>query len=223
MSIAFTYDPQTLFANGSVAYEDELELPDNAITGPFVEMGQYQLARANAARDGWIVVEDYRYAPVVDGNGNPVCITDVGPLPEGCRVVRDDDPDVVARKLKEAHAAKLAEVMAGYSAAFAPIEAIYPREERETWPIQLEEARAVLADPDAETPMLSIMVAVRGKGETIAEFAGVVMANNTMYRQFAAYITGQQQRMYAEVNALETLEAVTAYEVRYDMPSGLAG
>ena len=124
--------------------------------------------------------------------------------------------------LEEVRAAKLAEVMAGYSAAFAPIEAIYPREERETWPIQLEEARAVLADPDAETPMLSIMVAVRGKGETIAEFAGVVMANNTMYRQFAAYITGQQQRMYAEVNAMGSMEAVAAYEVRYIMPPELA-
>ena len=125
--------------------------------------------------------------------------------------------------LAEARATKLAEVMAGYSAAFAPIEAVYPAKERETWAIQLEEARAVLANPEAETPMLSILVSTRGKGETVAAFAAIVMANNAMYRQFAAFITGQQQRMYAEVNALDSPAAITAYEVRYEMPAGMEG
>ena len=123
--------------------------------------------------------------------------------------------------LEATRAEKLAEIMAGYSAAFAPIEAIYPQEERETWPIQLEEARAVLADPGAETPMLSIMVAVRGKGESVAEFARAVMVNNAAYRQLAAYLTGLQQRMYAEVSALTDVDAILAYPVAYAMPEGL--
>ena len=123
--------------------------------------------------------------------------------------------------VEEARAVKLAEVMTGYSAAFAPIESIYPVEERETWPVQLEEARAVLADPGADTPMLSILVATRGLGETVQDFALIVMGNNAMYRQFAAFITGQQQRMYREVNELQTTAAIQAYEVVYQMPEGL--
>ena len=120
----------------------------------------------------------------------------------------------------EARAAKLAEVITGYSAAFAPIEAVYPAEERETWPIQLEEARAVLADAGAQTPMLSIMVAVRSKGETVADFARIVMANNAVYRQVAGYLTGQQQRMFAEVSVLGTTAEIQAYNVAYAVPEG---
>ena len=123
--------------------------------------------------------------------------------------------------LEEARVAKLAEVMAGYDAAFAPIEAVYPAKERETWTVQLEEARAVLADPSASTPMLNIMIAARGRGESVAEFAQKVMENNTAYRLLAGALTGQQQRMYAEVNALTTTEAVEAYPVAYVMPEGL--
>lgn len=126
------------------------------------------------------------------------------------------------RPIEEARAAKLADVIQGYKAAFGPIEAAYPTEERETWPIQLEEARAYLADPSADTPMLSIMVAMRGKGESVGDFAGVVMANNAVYRLIAGYLTGQQQRMYAEVNALDTVEAVQAYQVAYTMPDGVS-
>ena len=69
--------------------------------------------------------------------------------------------------------------------------------------------------------MLTIMVATRGMGETVPDFAQVVMANNTMYRQFAALITGQQQRMYREVNALESAEDIVAYPVAFSLPDWL--
>lgn len=120
-----------------------------------------------------------------------------------------------APTLEQVRATKIAEIMRAYDAAFAPIEAVYPAKERESWPIQLEEARAVLADPEAEAPMLSIQAAERGMGEGVAELAQKIVANNARYRVTAGRLTGQQQRMYAEVNALATAEDVAAYVVAY--------
>ena len=121
---------------------------------------------------------------------------------------------------------KLAEVMVGYTAAFAPVQAMYPSLEREGWPIQLEEARAVLADPEADALTLALMVEMRGMGESVADFAHTVIANNSYYRSFYAALTGQQQRMFRDVRSMAATEGVTAaevlaYPVEYRMPEGL--
>ncbi len=125
--------------------------------------------------------------------------------------------------LENAKAAKLAEVMHAYSAAFAPIEDVYPAAEREGWPLQEAEAKAVLADPATETPVLSALVELRGRGESVAELAAKVLANAEQWRMIYAYLTGQQQHMYAAVTALAgragvTAEEVLAYPVGYRMP-----
>ncbi len=126
--------------------------------------------------------------------------------------------------LEEAKAAKLAEVMAAYQAAFAPVEAVYPTAEREGWQIQEAEARAVLADPEGapETlaPVLSLLVQIRGRGETVADMAAKVLANAGQWRLLYASLTGQQQKMYADVSALSSLEAVRAYPTAFRMPEG---
>lgn len=128
--------------------------------------------------------------------------------------------------LEEAVKTKLAEVMRGYSAAFAPIEAVYPAAEREGWPIQEAEARAVMTDTEAETPVLSALVQLRARGETVAQLAAKVLQNSGQWRMVYAYLTGQQQRMYGEVSALAeqpgiTAEDVLAYPVAYALPEGL--
>ena len=131
--------------------------------------------------------------------------------------------------LENAHAAKIAEIMDGYRAAFAPVENAYPAEERETWPIQLEEARAVFADPQADAsvaPMLAIMIEAREKDESLADFAEIVIRNNASYRLLAGSLTGQQQRMFSEVNDLAadedvTAEDIAAYPVVYVIPESL--
>ena len=126
--------------------------------------------------------------------------------------------------LEEAKSAKLAAVMTAYQAAFAPIEAVYPAAEREGWPIQEAEARAVLADPEgapeALAPVLSLLVQIRGRGESVAGMAAKVMANAGQWRLLYASLTGQQQKMYADVSALSSLEAVAAYPTTLHMPEG---
>lgn len=123
--------------------------------------------------------------------------------------------------LDEARAAKLTEVMSAYQAAFKPIEAIYPATEREGWPIQEAEARAVLANPKAETPVLSTLVEMRGRKEKVKDLATKILTNAATWATVYAVLTGQQQRMYADVSALTTVEEVQAYPVAYQMPGEL--
>lgn len=161
----------------------------------------------NRGRAGWV-------------NGQPFIMEDFGQLP---KAFSDTPPEPA---MEEALAAKLAEVMRGYSAAFAPVEAVYPAAEREGWPVQEAEARALMADPQAETPVLSALVQLRARGETVAALAEKVLANAGQWRMVYAYLTGQQQRMYGEVTALAAQEGITgadvaAYPVEYRMPEGL--
>lgn len=57
----------------------------------------------------------------------------------------------------------------------------YTDSERETWPVQVEEAKAVLADANAQTPLLTALAAARG--ETVPDFAAHVL---TLASRFAA-------------------------------------
>ena len=128
--------------------------------------------------------------------------------------------------LEEALTTKLGEIMAGYSAAFAPVKAMYPDEEREGWPEQKEEARSYLSDPTVETPVLAELVRQRAAGETIAEFARLVLGNSAVWTAVYGRLTGQQQRMCREVLYLAEVDGITAedilsYPVSYSLPEGM--
>ena len=171
---------------------------------------------------------------VIDRNGNPYHVPNEGEFAElwaDVDVYALEHPDEVTPEalppepepptLEEARSAKLAEVMRSYQSAFAPIEKVYPAAEREGWPIQEDEAKAVLADPQAETPVLTALVQLRAKGETVADLAAKVLANAGQWRMIYALLTGQQQRMYGEVCGLTDVAEIQAYPVSYQLPTGL--
>ena len=124
--------------------------------------------------------------------------------------------------LEDAKAAKVAELMAAFKQTFAPVEALYPQEERETWPIQLEEARAVIADPATETPMLSSMVMFRKRGETPTQLAEEILMQNSLFRQLTGILSGQQQGMYKDIMEMTTTRAILDYEISFVIPPELA-
>ena len=171
-------------------------------------------------------------------NGTPVCsqvgmgftaaqaAESLGLAPGTWREITEAEAAALqAPTLEEARAAKLAEVMSAYQAAFAPIEAVYPSAEREGWAIQEAEARTLLADPAADpatvAPVLSALVALRARGETPADLAQKVLANAGPWRMVYAWLTGQQQRMYGEVSGLEAVDEIQAYPVEYQLPEGM--
>lgn len=126
-------------------------------------------------------------------------------------------PLPVPPTLTEAKTAKIAEIMTEYSAAFAPFKVMYPAEEREGWTEQKAEALAYLADPTAETPILSILIKQRGLGESLADFAQLVLTKSATWKTVYGYLTGQQQRMCQEVENLKTVDEVLAYQVEYNL------
>jgi hypothetical protein len=214
MAKAYQYDAQGYFVGITNDYGGPL--PNNSTrTAPDIQDGHIPRWTGNA----WEQIEDHKGK---EGyvNDKPFTVKEYGPLPEGWSEVPPPPT------LEEAVTAKLAEVMGRYSSAFAPVEAVYPAAEREGWPVQEAEARAHVADPAADTPVLSALVQLRARGETVAELAQKVLANAAQWRNVYAYLTGQQQRMYAEVTALAAQDGITgadiaAYPVQYAMPEGL--
>lgn len=79
-----------------------------------------------------------------------------------------------------------------YARRMAALAAPYTPEERETWPIQLAEAEAYIADPSAPVAMLTEIA--KARGITVAELAGKVITKNAYYRQTVGAILGRQQR-----------------------------
>ncbi|MDL2321307.1 DUF4376 domain-containing protein, partial [Desulfosarcina sp. OttesenSCG-928-B08] len=70
---------------GSAQHDASQPLPADALSIPPPALDGPQAAVINATRDGWDVVEDYRNWEVVDADGNPATVTEIGPLPEGWR------------------------------------------------------------------------------------------------------------------------------------------
>ena len=71
----------------------------------------------------------------------------------------------------------------------------YSKEERETWPQQVEEAKAVSADVNAEAPLLARLAAPRGI--TVAQMAAAVIAKANAFASAAGDILAAQSALLA--------------------------
>lgn len=60
----------------------------------------------------------------------------------------------------------------------------YPEREAATWPVQLEEAKAYLADNTAPTPFIN---AALTDGETVEHYANLIITNNAQWSAFAGF------------------------------------
>ena len=100
-----------------------------------------------------------------------------------------------------------AEIAAGLRLALAAeyrrciqvIAAGYPLSERESWPVQTEEARALETDPAAATPWIDAAAAARGLDRLV--LAERIRAKNDAYRQVHGLLTGTRQRIEDQIDA----------------------
>ena len=107
----------------------------------------------------WTFVEDHRGEVWFDKNAE-VLIAGLGPIPDHLEKTSWDsrfpgelepNQDLPMEDQVKAHAALLLRVLAiGYT-----------DEERETWSVQIEEAKALKADPTADVPFLAARAAAR--------------------------------------------------------------
>lgn len=101
-----------------------------------------------------------------------------------------------------------AEIVAGLRLALAAeyrkhiqvIAAGYPLSERESWPVQTEEARALEADPAAATPWIDAAAAARGLDRLV--LAQRIREKDDAYRQVHGLLTGTRQRIEDQIDAV---------------------
>jgi hypothetical protein len=88
---------------------------------------------------------------------------------------------------------------AEYRRRMQVIAAGYPLSERESWPVQTEEARALESDPAAATPWIDAAAAARGLDRLV--LAKRIREKDDKYRQVHGLLTGTRQRIEDQIDA----------------------
>lgn len=115
----------------------------------------------------------------------------------------------------------LAQLTGEYERRMQIIAAAYPPAERESWPVQTSEARALLADAQALTPWIDAAAMVRGVDR--AELAQRIVAKDDAYRSIHGALTGARQRIEDVIDAAgDDAEALIAVDVDAGWPGGAA-
>lgn len=92
----------------------------------------------------------------------------------------------------------------------------YPQYERESWPMQLQEAQSLAADPAAATPWIDACAAQRGL--ECSELAQCILAKDSAYRFISGQLTGARQAHEDAIEALQDLEALRSYDETQGWP-----
>lgn len=108
---------------------------------------------------------------------------------------------------------------AEYERRMQAIAAGYPPSERESWPVQTQEAKALLADPQASTPWIDAAATARNIDRI--ELANRIVAKDAMYRVFSGTLSGVRQRIEDAIDAAgEDAAALQAIDVTAGWPEG---
>lgn len=97
-------------------------------------------------------------------------------------------------------AAQRANILADCEHAIAAIRAGYPESEVLSWAKQETEARALVADAGAATPLLDALALARGIDK--AELAARVIAKADAFAAISGALIGKRQRLEDELDAL---------------------
>jgi hypothetical protein len=128
------------------------------------------------------------------------------PLPAELRPAAE-----IATGLRQALAAE-------YRRRMQVIAAGYPLSERESWPVQTEEAMALEANPAAATPWIDAAALARGLDRAV--LAKRILAKDAKYRQIHGELTGTRQRIEDQIDVhAEDAEALSKIDVTAGWPS----
>jgi hypothetical protein len=114
----------------------------------------------------------------------------------------------VVLTLEQVKALKLVEITEVYNTAIAALVGNTDQYELTSWGTQEAEARAYVVNNTAITPMLSGMVAARGLGETVLQFASLIITNADAYQVAYATILGTYQAKQKAISAAITVAEV---------------
>lgn len=121
-------------------------------------------------------------------------------------VVKNED-----QELEYVKALKLNQLIQQADAAVAPIINTYPKIEVDSWPKQIEEANAWLADNTAITPLIDGIAMQRGIDKTV--LVGKILENSFNYSTISGNVIGARQKLEGQIIAASTLAEIEAIEV----------
>ena len=131
-------------------------------------------------------------------------VVEVIPVPE-------PGPEPELPTIKQVKADLQARVNSQYAQRMSAVALPYPQYERESWPIQLQEAQALAADPAAATPWIDACATQRGL--ECSELAQRILAKDSAYRLISGQLTGARQAHEDAINALQDLAVLQLYDV----------
>ena len=105
-----------------------------------------------------------------------------------------------------------------YERRMQAIAAGHPPSERESWPVQTQEAKALLADANASTPWIDAAATARNTDRI--ELANRIVAKDAMYRVFSGTLSGVRQRIEDAIDATAgDAQALQAIDVTAGWPA----
>ena len=106
-----------------------------------------------------------------------------------------------------------------YERRMQAIAAGYPPSERESWPVQTQEAYALLADSTVSTPWIDSAAVARGVDRF--GLALRIVAKDAQYRVFSGTLSGVRQRIEDAIDAAgDDAQALQAIDVTAGWPEG---
>jgi hypothetical protein len=111
----------------------------------------------------------------------------------------------VVPTLEQVKSAKLMEATETYNTAVSALIGNTDEFELASWNKQEIEARAYVLDNTIPTPFISGMIAARGLGETVLQFANLIIANADAYQVAYATILGTYQAKQKEISSETTV------------------
>lgn len=120
-------------------------------------------------------------------------------------------PVVIRRviTLSEAKVAKQRDINRAADEALESITSKYPKSEISSWTIQISEAEAWIADPNADTPFIDAILYRRPSKEKAA-LVSSILGNATGYKLISADMIGQRQALEDKTDVATTVEGVEA-------------
>ena len=111
---------------------------------------------------------------------------------------------------------------AEYEARMKVLSTNYPPSERESWSVQISEARMLLADPNVSTPWIDQVAALRLTDR--AELARRIVAKDEQYRTVHGALTGTRQRFEDLISAAgDNSKALLQIDVKSGWPAQFGG
>lgn len=110
--------------------------------------------------------------------------------------------------LAETKATQISKINQSADAAFNAITSSYPKHEVDTWPSQLNEAKAYKLDALAPTPTIDAIVTASGL--TKLAVADGIIAKAALFHAMAGQIVGKRRKLTTQIEVATTNAAVEA-------------